>query len=104
MPETTILFAQSVVVLAFVYLTAILVGAVVHFISSRKDVYWVIASFLCALTTFIVLWWFALPATLEVVYYYLTSTSQVYVDNGTIWDLKCYELETLILSFERKEC
>ena len=30
----------------------------------------------CALTTFIVLWWFALPATLEVVYYYLTSTSQ----------------------------
>ena len=77
MTESIVLFAQSIVVLVFVYFTAILVGAVVHFISSRKEGYWVIASFLCALTTFIVLWWFALPATLEVVYYYLTSTSQV---------------------------
>ena len=77
MTETTILFAQSVVVLAFVYFTAILVGAVVHFISSRKDGYWVIASFLCMLATCIVLWRFALPAALEGVYHGLTSTSQV---------------------------
>ena len=76
MTETTILFAQSIVVLAFVYLTAILVGAVVHFISSRKDGYWVIASFLCALATCIVLWRFALPVALEGVYHDLTSTSQ----------------------------
>ena len=80
MTETTILFAQSVVVLAFVYLTAILVGAVVHFISSRKDGYWVIASFLCALATCIVLWRFALPVALEGVYYYLTSVSKSVYD------------------------
>ena len=76
MTESIVLFAQSVVVLAFVYLTAILVGAVVHFISSRKEGYWVIASFLCALATCVVLWYFALPVSLEGVYYYLTSTSQ----------------------------
>ena len=80
MPETTILFAQSVVVLAFFYLTAILVGAVVHFISSRKEGYWVIASFLCALATCIVLWWFALPVSLERVYHGLASTSQSVYD------------------------
>ena len=76
MPETTVIFAQSIVVLAFVYLTAILIGAVVHFISSRKEGYWVIASFLCALATCIVLWRFALPVALEGVYHGLTSTSQ----------------------------
>ena len=76
MSETTILFAQSVVVLAFVYLTAILVGAVVHFISSREQGYWSVASFLCALATCIVLWRFALPVALDGVYHGLTSTSQ----------------------------
>ena len=80
MPETTILFAQSVVVLAFVYLTAILVGAVVHFISSRKDGYWAVASFLCALATCIVLWRFALPVALEGVYHDLTSVSKSVYD------------------------
>ena len=76
MPESVVLFAQSIVVLAFVYLTAILVGAVVHFISSRKEGYWVIASFLCALATCIVLWRFALPVALEGLYHGLASTSQ----------------------------
>ena len=76
MPETTILFAQSIVVLAFVYLTAILIGAVIYFISSREQGYWAIASFLCALATCIVLWWFALPVALEGVYHGLASTSQ----------------------------
>ena len=76
MSETTILFAQSIVVLVFFYLTAILIGAVIHFISSRKEGYWVIASFLCALATCIVLWWFALPVALEGVYRELTSMSQ----------------------------
>ena len=76
MTESIVLFAQSIVVLAFVYLTAILIGAVVHFISSRKEGYWTVASIVCALATFIVLWWFALPVALEKVYYYLTSTSQ----------------------------
>ena len=80
MSETTILFAQSIVVLAFVYLTAILVGAVMHFISSRKEGYWVIASFLCMLATGIVLWRFALPVALEGVYHCLTSTSQSVYD------------------------
>ena len=77
MTESIVLFAQSIVVLVFVYLTAILVGAVVHFLLSRKDGYWTVASIVCALATFIVLWWFALPVALEGVYYYLTSTSQV---------------------------
>ena len=77
MTESVVLFAQSIVVLIFVYLTAILVGAEVHFISSRKDGYWTVASIVCALTTFIVLWRFALPVALERVHYYLTSTSQV---------------------------
>ena len=76
MTESVVLFAQSIVVLAFVYLTAILVGAVVHFISSRKEGYWVIASFLCALATCIVLWRFALPVALEGLYHGLVSTSQ----------------------------
>ena len=76
MSETTVLFAQSIVVLAFVYLTAILIGAVIHFISSREEVYWVTASLLCALATCIVLWRFALPVALEEVYHDLTSTSQ----------------------------
>jgi uncharacterized membrane protein len=76
MSETTILFAQSIVVLAFVYLTAILIWAVIYFISSRKEGYWVIASFLCALATCIVLWRFALPVALEGVYRELTSMSQ----------------------------
>ena len=80
MPETTVLFAQSNVVLAFVYLTAILAGAVVHFISSRKEGYWAVASFLCALATCIVLWRFALPVALEGVYHNLTSTSQSVYD------------------------
>ena len=77
MTESIVLFAQSIVVLACVYFTAILVGAVVHFLLSRKDGYWTGASIVCALATFIVLWWFALPVSLERVHYYLTSTSQV---------------------------
>ena len=80
MTESIVLFAQSIVVLAFVYLTAILIGAVVHFISSRKEGYLVIASFLCALSTCIVLWRFALPVALEGVYHGLTSTSQSVYD------------------------
>ena len=76
MTESIVLFAQSIVVLAFVYLTAILVGAVVHFISSREQGYWTIAAFLCALATCIVLWRFALPVALEGVYHGLASTSQ----------------------------
>ena len=76
MTESIVLFAQSIVVLAFVYLTAIFIGVEVHFLLSRKDRYWVIASFLCALATFIVLWYFALPVALEGVYHGLTSTSQ----------------------------
>ena len=80
MTETTILFAQSVVVLAFVYFTAILVVAVIHFFSLRKEGYLVIASFLCALATFIVLWRFALPVALEGVYHGLTSISKSVYD------------------------
>ena len=80
MTESIVLFAQSIVVLVFVYFTAILVGVVVHFISSRKDGYWVIASFLCALATCIVLWRFALPVSLEWVYRDLTSVSKSVYD------------------------
>ena len=80
MPETTILFAQSVVVLAFVYFTAILVVTVIHFFSLRKEGYWVIASFMCALATCIVLWRFALPVALEGVYHDLTSVSKSVYD------------------------
>ena len=80
MPETTILFTQSVVVLAFVYFTAILVVAVIHFFSLRKEGYLVIASFLCMLATCIVLWRFALPVALEGVYHGLASTSQSVYD------------------------
>ena len=43
MTESIVLFAQSIVVLVFVYLTAILMGAVIHFISSRKEGYWTVA-------------------------------------------------------------
>ena len=77
MTESIVLFAQSIVVLVFVYLTAILTVAEVYFLLSRKDGYWTVASIVCALATFIVLWWFALPVALERVYYHLTSTSQV---------------------------
>ena len=76
MTESIVLFAQLVVVLAFVYFTAILVGAVICFFLLRKEGYLVIASFLCMLATCIVLWRFALPAALEGVYHGLTSTSQ----------------------------
>ena len=76
MTESIVLFAQSVVVLAFVYFTAILVGAVIYFFLLRKEGYLVIASFLCMLATCIVLWRFALPAALEGVYRDLTSISQ----------------------------
>jgi hypothetical protein len=47
MSETTVLFAQSIVVLAFVYLTAILIGAVIHFFYSREGDYWGNAVFVC---------------------------------------------------------
>ena len=77
MTESIVLFAQSVVVLAFVYLTAILTVAEVYFLDKREDGYWTVASIVCALATFFVLWYFALPVALEGVYYYLTSTSQV---------------------------
>ena len=76
MTESIVLFAQSVVVLAFVYFTAILVVAVIHFFLLRKEGYFVIASFLCMLATCIVLWRFALPVALEGVYHGLASTSQ----------------------------
>ena len=76
MTESIVLFAQSIVVLAFVYLTAIFIGAEVYFLDKRKGGYWTVASFLCALATCIVLWWFALPVALEEVYHGLTSTSQ----------------------------
>ena len=80
MTESIVLFAQSIVVLAFVYLTAIFIGAVVHFILSRKGGYWTVASIVCALATFIVLWRFAIPVSLEGVYYYLTSVSKSVYD------------------------
>ena len=77
MTESIVLFAQSIVVLAFVYLTAILTVAEVYFLDKREDGYLTVASIVCALATFFVLWYFALPVALEGVYYYLTSTSQV---------------------------
>ena len=77
MTESIVLFAQSIVVLAFVYLTAIFTGAEVYFLDKRKGGYWTVASIVCALATFIVLWYFALPVALEGVYHGLTSTSQV---------------------------
>ena len=76
MTESIVLFAQSIVVLAFVYLTAIFIGAEVYFLDKRKGGYWTVASIVCALATFIVLWYFALPVALEGVYHGLTSTSQ----------------------------
>ena len=76
MTESIVLFAQSIVVLAFVYLTAIFIGAEVYFLLSRKDGYWTVASIVCALVTCIVLWLFALPVALEGVYRELTSMSQ----------------------------
>ena len=80
MSETTILFAQSIVVLTFVYLTAIFIGAEVHFLDKREDGYWTVASIVCALATFFVLWYFALPVALDGVYHGLTSTSQSVYD------------------------
>ena len=80
MSETTVLFAQAIVVLAFVYLTAILIGAVIYFILSRKEVYWGNVVFVCGLFTCHVLWWFALPVALEGVYHGLASTSQSVYD------------------------
>lgn len=80
MSETTVLFAQSIVVLAFVYLTAILIGAVIHFFYSREGDYWGNAVFVCGLATFFVLWYFALPVALDGVYHNLTSTSQSVYD------------------------
>ena len=80
MTESTVLFAQSVVVLAFVYLTAILTVAAVYFLDKREDGYWTVASIVCMLATCIVLWYFALPVALERVYYYLTSVSQSVYD------------------------
>ena len=80
MSETTVLFAQSIVVLAFVYLTAILIGAVIHFFYSREGDYWGNAVFVCGLITCLVLWWFALPVALEGVYRGWTSTSQSVYD------------------------
>ena len=77
MTESIVMFAQSIVVLTFVYLTAIFTGAEVYFLDKREDGYWTVASIVCALATFIVLWYFALPVALEGVYYDLTSTSQV---------------------------
>jgi hypothetical protein len=77
MSEATVLFAQSIVVLAFVYLTAILTVAEVYFLDKREDGYWTVASLVCVFVTLIVLWCFALPVALEGVYYYLASTSQV---------------------------
>ena len=80
MTESIVLFAQSIVVLAFVYFTAILVGAEVHFLDKREDGYWTVASIVCALATFFVLWRFALPVALEGVYHGLASTSQSVYD------------------------
>ena len=80
MTESIVLFAQSIVVLAFVYLTAILTVAAVYFLDKREDGYWTVASIVCALATFIVLWYFALPVALEGVYHGLTSTSQSVYD------------------------
>ena len=76
MTESIVLFAQSIVVLAFVYLTAILIGAVIHFFYSREGDYWGNAVLVCGLATFFVLWYFALPVALEGVYHGLASTSQ----------------------------
>ena len=62
--------------LAFVYLTAIFTWAEAYLLDKREDGYWTVASIVCALATFIVLWYFALPVALEGVYHGLTSTSQ----------------------------
>ena len=80
MSETTVLFAQSIVVLAFVYLTAILIGAVIHFFYSREGDYWGNVVFVCGLFTCHVLWYFALPVALEGVYHGLASTYQSVYD------------------------
>ena len=76
MTESIVLFAQSIVVLTFVYLTAIFIGAEVYFLDKRKGGYWTVASLVCVFVTLIVLWCFALPVALEGVYRELTSMSQ----------------------------
>lgn len=60
MTESIVLFAQSIVILTFVYLTTIFIGAEVYFLDKRKGGYWTVASLICMFVTLIVLWCFAL--------------------------------------------
>ena len=77
MTESIVLFAQSIVVLGWVYLTGLCLVLCVRWVCNSRDDFEGFVKFVCMGVTLMVLWLFALKPTLQTVHVYLSSDKTV---------------------------
>ena len=77
MSETTILFAQSLVVLGWVYITGLCLVVGMRWADNSRGDFDSVVKFICMVATLMVLWGFALNPALQTVYAYLSDDKTV---------------------------
>lgn len=77
MGESGVLFAQSLVVLGWVYLTGLCLVLCVRWVGNSRDDFEGFVKFVCMGATLMVLWLFALNPTLQTVHTYLSNDNTI---------------------------
>ena len=77
MPETTILFAQSLVVLGWVYITGLCLVLGMRWADNSRGNFEGVVKLICMVATLMVLWGFALKPALQTVYAHLSDDKTV---------------------------
>lgn len=77
MGESGILFAQSLVVLGWVYITGLCLVLGMRWVENARDYLEAFVKSICIVATLMVLWGFALEPALQTVYAYLSDDKTV---------------------------
>ena len=77
MGESGILFAQSLVVLGWVYITGLCLVLGMRLADNSREIFEGVVKFICMVATLMVLWGFALKPALQTVYAHLSEDKTV---------------------------
>ena len=77
MGESGILFAQSLVVLGWVYITGLCLVLGMRWVDNARGDLEAFVKFICMVATLMVLWGFSLKPTLQTVYAYLSPNKNI---------------------------
>ena len=77
MTESIVLFAQSLVVLGWVYLTGLCLVLCVRWVGNSRGNFEGVVKLICMVATLMVLWGFALKPALQTVYAHLSDDKTV---------------------------